>query len=242
MKQFLLTFAAVLLGGFVLLMIPLIIISAIATAAMSDSPAKVEPGTILKLSLSDAISDRDTDSPANRARALLSGDDGTSHGLNTLRDKLDMAAADDNVCAIYLAGSGVAANYANMRDIRRAIQEFKAASGKPVFYFGSVMSDGSEYVASAADSIFLTPTGSVLLSGCTSTKIYFKRMADKFGIGFDVIKHGKYKSAVEPYFRDSMSDEDREQTLRYLDVIWSEVRDSIAAGRRIAPADVDAYV
>lgn len=242
MKQFFLTFAAVLLGGFVLLMIPFIIISAIATASMSKSSTEVEPGTVLKIDLSEAITDRDTDTPANRVRGYISGEDGTSHGINTLREKLDMAAEDENVCAIMLTGSGVGADFANMRDIRRAIQEFKEASQKPVYYFGTAITSGVEYVASAADSIFVAPSGSVLLMGCTTGKLYFKRLGEKYGIGFDVIKHGKYKSAVEPYFRDSMSDEDREQSLRFLSVIWGEMRDSIASGRGIKPETIDSYV
>lgn len=241
MKQFFLTFAAVLLGGFVLLMIPFIIISSIAAVSMK-SETEVEPGTVLKIDLSEAISDRDTDTPAQRLRGYMSGEDGTSHGLNTLREKLSLAAEDDNICALYLTGAGVSANLADMRDIRRAIQEFKEASQKPVYFFATSMSNASEYVASAADSIFVAPEGSVLLTGCTAGKLFFKRMADKYGIGFDVIKHGKYKSAVEPYFRDSMSDEDREQTLRYLTVIWSEIRDSIASGRGISPESIDSYV
>lgn len=242
MKQFFLTFAAVILGGFVLLMIPFIIISAIVTASMSSSSTEIEPGTILKFNISEAIADRDTNSPANRVRGYISGDDPTCHGLSELRDALAAAAEDDNVSALMLTGSAVTANYADMRDMRRALQEFKAECNKPIYYFGNNMSDGAAYVASVADSVFVTPGGSVMLVGCTASKIYFKRMADKFGIGFDVIKHGKYKSAVEPYFRDSMSDEDREQTLRYLNVIWSEERDSIAAGRHISSDAVDAYV
>lgn len=242
MKQFFLTFAAVLLGGFVLLMIPFIIISAIATASMSKSSTEAEPGTVLKIDLSESITDRDTDTPANRVRGYISGEDGTSHGINTLREKLDMAAEDDNICAIMLTGTGVGADFANMRDIRRAIQEFKEASQKPVYYFGAVVTNGIEYVASAADSIFVAPSGTVMLTGCTTGKLYFKRLGEKYGIGFDVIKHGKYKSAVEPYFRDSMSDEDREQSLRFLSVIWGEMRDSIASGRGIKPETIDSYV
>lgn len=242
MKQFFLTFAAVLLGGFVLLMIPFIIISAVATASMLSSKEKIEPGTVLKIDLSEQITDRDTDTPTNRVRGYVSGENGTSRGINTLRDKLEMAAEDENICAIMLTGSSVGADFANMRDIRRAIQEFKYASQKPVYYFGTTMTNSAEYVASAADSIFVAPSGSVMLTGCTSGKLFFKRLGEKYGIGFDVIKHGKYKSAVEPYFRDSMSDEDREQTLRYLSVIWGEMRDSIASGRGIKPESIDAYV
>lgn len=243
MKQFLITFAAVIAAGFVLTVVPLLIMMVMATAAlMGSSSTKVKPGTILKLNLSEAISDRDMDSPAIRARSFLGSGDGTSHGLNTLRDALADAAEDDNIAAIMLTGSYVNATWTDMRDIRRALQEFKEVSQKPIYFFGNNMVDGVAYVASLADSVFVTPGGSVMLAGCISSKVYFKKMADKFGIGFDVIKHGKYKAAVEPYFRDSMSPEDREQTMRYLNIVWSEIRDTIAAGRGIKPEVVDSYV
>ena len=242
MKQFFLTFAAVILGGFVLLMIPFIIISAIVSVSMQDTDQEVKAGTILRIDLTTALSDRDFDSPTHRLRGAMGGDASITHGMNTLRDKLEMAADDENICAIMLTGSGVSTDFANMRDLRRAITEFKQQSGKPVYYFGSSVSNGAEYVASAADSVFVTPEGSVLLTGCTASKFYLKRFAEKYGLGFDVIKHGRYKSAVEPYFRDSMSDDDREQTLRYLNVLWSEMRDTIASARGIEASAIDDYV
>lgn len=243
MKQFLITFAAVIAAGIVLTVIPFLIFTVMATAAfMAGSSTKVEQGTILKLNLTEAISDRSMDTPANRARAYVTGDDPTAHGLNTLRDALSDAANDDNIAAIMITGSYVNATWTDMRDIRRALQEFKEECQKPIYYYGNNMVDGVAYVASIADSAFVTPGGSVMLTGCMSSKVYFKKMADKFGIGFDVIKHGKYKAAVEPYFRDSMSPEDREQTMRYLNVVWSEIRDTIAAGRGIKAETIDAYV
>ncbi len=241
MKQFFLTFAAVLLGGFVLLMIPFIILSAIVTASMSETETTVKSGTVLKLDLTEEIADRNISSPAYRVRNAMNGGS-VARGMNSLRDKLADAAEDSNISAIFITGAEVATDFANLRDLRRAIVEFKEASGKPVYYFDCNMSNGAEYIASAADSIFLAPAGSVLLTGCTASKYYVKRLAEKYGLGFDVIKHGKYKSAVEPYFRDSMSDEDREQTLRYINVLWGEMRDSIAAARSIEPATIDAYV
>ena len=242
MKQLCLTFAAVILGGVVLLAIPFIILNALVTVAMSSADTEIKAGTFLKIDLSDPISDRDMDTPAHRVRGYMSGDNSTEHGLNTLRDKLTLAAEDENVTGLMITGTDATANFANLRDLRRAIVEFKTACGKPVYYFGSSMGNGAAYVASAADSIFVAPEGSVLLTGCTSSKLYFKRLADKYGLGFDVIKHGKYKSAVEPYFRDSMSDEDREQTMRLITVLWDEMRDTIASARGIAPGAIDDYV
>lgn len=241
MKQFLLTFAAVVLAGVLLFMLPLIVLSAIAQAAMSDEPKEVKDGTVLTLDLSKPIADRDMDSPANRMRSYIGGVE-TARGLNTLVSNLEDAAADPKVLALVLRGQYCSANRANLRVVRQAIADFKEASGKPVYYFDERMNNSSLYVASVADSIFVHPESGIYLTGNSVSKYFYKRFADKFGVGFDVIKHGKYKSAVEPYFRDSMSPEDRAQSERIVEVAWGELRDSIASARKVAPATIDSYV
>lgn len=241
MKQFFLTFAAVLLAGIALMMLPIIIISSIAVSSMGSTDTETKPGTILKIDLTRNIGDRGYDSPAYRVRNALNGGE-TQSGINTLRDKLDEAANDPNISGILLTGGYVSADFAVLRDLRRAIVEFRENSGKPVYYFSNSLSNGSAYVASAADSVFVTPQGAATLTGCIISKYYVKNLGDKYGVNFDVIKHGKYKSAVEPYFRDSMSDEDREQSLRIVNVLWSEIRDTIAAARHISPETIDNFV
>lgn len=241
MKQFLLTFAAVVLAGVLLLMIPLIVMTAIAQAAMSDEPKEVKDGTVLTLDLTKPISDRDLDSPSYRMRNYLSGDE-AAQGLNTLVANLEDAASDPKILGLVIRGEYCAANRANLRVVRQAVADFKEASGKPVYFFGDRMTNSSLYVASVADSVFVLPESGVMLTGSSVSKFFFKRFADKFGVGFDVIKHGKYKSAVEPYFRDSMSPEDRAQSQRIVDVAWGEMRDSIASARKVSPAAIDRYV
>ncbi len=242
MKQFFLTFAAVLLAGFALMILPVIIICSIAVSSMSSSSdTATKPGTFIKIDLTQNIGDRGYDSPAYRVRNVLNGGE-TQSGINTLRNKLDEAANDPNISGILLTGGYVSADFAVIRDLRRAIVEFRENSGKPVYFFSNSLSNGSAYVASAADSIFVAPQGAATLTGCIISKYYVKSLGDKYGVGFDVIKHGKYKSAVEPYFRDSMSDEDREQSLRIVNVLWSELRDTIAAARHISPEAIDNFV
>lgn len=242
MKQFLITFFAVILAGFFLFMLPLIIIGAIASAAMTEPEYSVKPHTIVTLDLSQTITDRDMDSPAYRVRNAMSGAEAT-HGLNSLSRKLDAAAANPDVAALYIKGTSADIDMANMCTLRHLINYFRATSGKPVYFFDEAIgSDKVFYIASAADSIFVAPQGSIALYGAVVSKVYFKRLAEKFGIGFDVLKHGRYKSAVEPYFRTSMSDDDRAQSQRIVDIVWSEVRDSIAAARNVDPARLDQYV
>ena len=102
---------------------------------------------------------------------------------------------------------------ATLQALRKLIVDFKAKSGKPVYYYDDAVSgDGVVYIASAADSVFVNAEGFVGMSGSVVSKLYFKRVAEKLGIGFDIIKHGRFKSAIEPFFRDKMSDEDRLQS------------------------------
>ncbi len=242
MKQFLLTFAAVILAAILLTLLPLVIISAIAASSMSEPVVMAKPHTVMTLDLSEPITDRDMDSPAFRLRNAMSGAECT-HGLNTLAKKLKAVASDDNVVALYLKGTSANVDAANMRRLRALISKFKEESGKPVYFYDEVIgSDKLLYVASAGDSIFISPEGSVAMYGAIVSKLYFKRIADKFGVGFDVLKHGRYKSAVEPFFRTSMSDDDKAQSQRIVDVIWAEVRDSIAASRNVAPERIDEFV
>lgn len=242
MKQFLLTFAAVIMAAFLLLMLPLIIISSIASAAMSDDKTQIDENTVVMLDLSEPLSDRDMDSPAYRFRNVMNGGDAT-HGINTLTKKLDVAAESDNVVALYLMGGEVGTNMANLQALRKLIVDFKAKSGKPVYFYDDAVSgDGVVYIASAADSVFVNAEGFVGMSGTVVSKLYYKRLAEKLGIGFDIIKHGRFKSAIEPFFRDKMSDEDRLQSQRICDVAWSEIRDTIAANRGVEPELLDKYV
>ncbi len=242
MKQFLLTFAAVILAAILLMLLPLVIISAVAASSMSEPVGMSKPHTVITLDLSSAITDRDMDSPAFRVRNAMSGAECT-HGLNTLAKKLETAASDDNVVALYLKGTDANVNAANMRPLRAMISKFKEESGKPVYFYDEVIgSDKLLYVASAGDSIFISPEGSVAMYGAIVSKLYFKRIAEKLGVGFDVLKHGRYKSAVEPFFRTSMSDDDKAQSKRIVDVVWAEVRDSIAESRNVAPERIDEFV
>lgn len=242
MKQFLLTFAAVILAAFLLFMIPLIIISAIATASMSSETPEVRKGTVITLDISEPLADRGMDSPSYRLRNAFSGASSV-HGLNTLCDNLDAAADDDCVAALYVKGASLGTNLANARALRKAIADFKAKSGKPVYYFdNSIMSCAALYVASAADSVFVAQEGMVGMDGPMVSKLFYKGLADKLGVSFDIIKHGKYKSAVEPFFRDSMSPEDKAQNQRLVDVVWNELRDTITATRHIAAADLDSFI
>ena len=241
MKQFFITFAAVMLGLSIFLLLPMLILIGIAMAASSDKEkVEVKEGSFLVLDLSHSIKDRVSDKPFDIFKELAY-DQEESLGLDEITDVL-RDAEDSKIAGLMLKGENAGAGVTTLRELRQAVVDFKANSGKPVIYFANTTSAGAMYVASVADSVFITPGGKAVLQGVTMQKTYFKGLADKLGIGFDVLKHGRFKSAVEPYFRKDMSPEDELQSRRIVDILWQEVRDSIASGRGISASIVDDYV
>ncbi len=244
MKQFLITLLAVIIGGIILLLLPLILlimIGSVASSLVSSSEtSEIRESTILTIDLSKPIVDYNQESTYSIMQSLLS-DDPQSASLNDVLNNISAAATDSRIKALMITGSANASGFSALSELRRAILLFKE-SGKPVYFFANSATTGTMYVASIADSVFVTPKGNVDIHGFHSQKLFFLKLAHKLGIDFDVIKHGKYKSAVEPFFRTDMSPEDREQTQRIVDVLWSETRDSIAAARNISADALDAYV
>lgn len=245
MKQFLMMVGAVVLGGIILSVLSFLFffVSLIVSAASaSGTGVIVKDGSIVTIDLSKPFVDKaNNDDPVATLRRLMYGEE-APQGINTLTEALAKVAEDDKVQALVLRGQGMNVDYAGLRAVRRAIADFKASCAKPVIYYDNNMSGSALYVASVADSVFIAPEGVVGIEGVTMQKFYLKGIADRFGIGFDIIKHGKYKSAIEPFAREDMSPEDREQSQRIVDVLWEEMRDSIAAGRGIDPKVIDEYV
>ncbi len=196
---------------------------------------------MLTLNLEDEIVDRSVSDMQLLASSLMNGQK-EAMGLDQILDALLCAQDDDNITGIVIRGQAVNTDYAIMSELRRAIVDFRSNCGKPVYFYDNGISAAGMYIASAADSIFITPLGSVALRGVTSNKMYFKGLADKVGVGFDVVKHGRYKSAIESFTQNDISKEDREQTQRYVDMIWREIRDSIASGRGVEASVIDKYV
>ncbi|MBQ3636127.1 MAG: signal peptide peptidase SppA [Bacteroidales bacterium] len=237
MKRFLITLAAVLVGGFLLLILPILVIA----GKMSGEEANiVEENSILTLDLSESIVNFKSGDKSALSNKMMGK--GSETSVYDIKEALEKAAEDPNIAMLALEGTAVGASTTEMAELRRAILDFKAKSGKPVYYYGNTLSTGIMYVATAGDSLFVTPEGGVSLIGLTTSRLYFAGLAEKLGIDVDVVKHGKYKSAVEQYTRKSISDEDREQTETYVNTIWSELRDTIAKGRGVSPEAIDAFV
>lgn len=243
MKHFLITVAGVLVGGFILLLLPLFFIIMIGGIAstFSSNEAEISKNTILVYNLETSVPDYITNDPMAAFNNAIMGKKNEEVTLRKLQNAIQYATTDENISCLVLKGTTSGASYANMNSIQQYLKDFKA-TGKPIYFFDNSIDQSAMYLASNADSIFVVPTGTVLMYGLTSTRTFYKNAFDKFGIDMQIIRHGKYKSAVEPYMTDHMSEASREQTQKYLDAIWNNMREEIASNRKIDSERIDNYV
>lgn len=154
---------------------------------------------------------------------------------------IETAKSDDRIKGISIEADFMNAGMTQLDDIRAALDDFKK-SGKFVYAYGNTVSQPSYYLGSVAQKYFLNPAGGIELKGMASQVTFFKDFADKYGIGIQVLRHGKYKSAVEPYLRNDISPENQEQLSTLLNDIWNRKSAGIAHSRRIAGGEFKTIV
>lgn len=160
-------------------------------------------------------------------------------GLDNILSNIRLAKNDDKILGIWLDGGELSMAPASAKAIRDALLDFKT-SGKWVIASAKEYGQSNYYVASVADRICIDPTGSVNWNGLAAQKMYFTRAMEKIGVEMQILKVGTFKSAVEPYFRTSMSEADRMQTQQYIGGIWDEYKAAVAASRHLTEAQLDA--
>lgn len=234
LKRFFVSFAgsltAIWLSAFLFL---ILIVAMIAAAAMSNKSDSVslKDHTILRIDLSGDIVERPT---VGKLWDEIYAQEGNKSklALNQVVNSILNAADDKAIDGIYLDCSGSSAGIATRCQIVNALRKFKE-SGKWVYAYGDYYSQGDYLIASVADSLCVNPEGLVEVSGLSSTVIFFKNMLDKIGVEAQVIKVGTYKSAVEPFILDKMSEASREQTSQYVNGIWNTLTPIIGKGRGV---------
>src|SRR4028118_1657601 len=174
----------------------------IAAASRDDGP-KVKDKSVLVFDLSMNITDSNPTSSTREALGeALSGDNSNNITLRTVLDSLDKASRDKRIIAIYLDGSrssgASGTGLATLKEVREALLRFQAA-GKKIIAYDVDLKKSQYYLSSVADTLVLNPMGSVQLNGFSSQPIFYTGALEKFGIGVQVIRVGKYKSAVEPF-------------------------------------------
>lgn len=239
MKKFLLIVCGSFVGVFLALTVFVIssIIMSIAMMSMggkmSNMSGSVSDNSILNIELSGEITERAQGAQMS-PMSLMMGDGVTqATPLNVLVAAIEKAKENKNVKGIYLKCNGSLAAPATREQLRAALKRFKQ-SGKWIYAYGyEGFSQGDYYIASVADSIFINPEGAIEFHGMASATPYFKKMLDNIGVKMQVIRVGSFKSAVEPYMLESMSDANRLQQEVYMGSIWKTMVDSIAVDRKM---------
>ena len=242
--NFLKSLLASFLGTFIALgLIMLFFFMGIAAIATSVNFEKTEgswvrENSILNLDLNAIIVDR---GPAFNPLESFSDFDSQLIGMDKVLGSIHKAIKDERIKGIKIKSGNVNAGWAQAREIRNALKEFKK-TGKFIYAHSDFMSQKGYYLSSIADSIFMNPVGVMELKGLSSEVLYYKDFQNQYGVKMEVIRHGKYKSAVEPYLQDHMSDENRIQIQGLLDASWETIRNEIAQSRKIEPNTLDALV
>lgn len=199
----------------------------LAGIAASEGNTSVEKGSILRIKLNGQITERSELNPME----LLNSTEGLA--LDEILLAIEKAAIDENVEGIYLEGGALLGSPAMMQEIRQAIVKFKE-SKKFVWAYGDTFSQSSYYICSAADSLFLNPSGVVEWRGLTAELMYFTDVLKKLGVKMQVFKVGSFKSAVEPFINTEMSEANRLQLTSYIENIWGNMLKEVGQSRKIS--------
>lgn len=211
----------------------LFLIMIIASSALSgDQKPNIKDNSVLTLDFKTNLIDSPTE---DQGEMFAFSETNKNILILDMLDAIKKAKNDSKIKGISVETDGIRAGFTQLDDVRAALEDFKK-SGKFVYAYGNVVSQSAYYLGSVADQYILNPAGGIDLKGLATEVLYMKNFADKYGIGIQIIRHGKYKSAVEPYMRDDMSPENKEQLSTLLNDIWSLNSQKIAASRKIDSA------
>ena len=245
MKSFFKTFFASFLGSAVLLLIIVILligslVSSIASSA--DVKVEVKPQTVLYMNLNYEIPDRTS---KNNLGLVFNGSSFTEAdmtGMNDILNNIEAAKNDPNISGIFMELSQVGTSNANIEEIRNKLIEFKE-SGKFIISYAEAYAQNAYYLATVSDKIYMLPDGVLDIHGMASQPMFYKHLFEKLDIEMQIIRpaNNKFKSAVEPYFLDKMSEANREQNSVLLNSVWGKICDDISKSRNISVEKINQF-
>lgn len=232
MKQFIkyvvATIVGVLVSGIIVTLLAMM--GLVSLAMIGSTPVTIKDNSVLVIQLQGIINERSEDNPF---ADLLGNSALKEQGLDDILTAIERAKNESKIKGIYIeAGSFSGAMPATLQAIRNALIDFKE-SGKFIIAYGDTYTQGAYYVCSCADTILVNPQGMIDWSGLSSTVVYYKDLLEKIGIDMQVVKVGTYKSAVEPFMQNEMSDANREQIETYNHEIWNEITQDVSISRGI---------
>ena len=237
------TVVGIVISTVVLFMLFIAVVVGLVSSIETDKPVTITSNSVLYMNLDQAILERTPDDPFSKL-PILGSDGAKSIGFNDIIKSLRKAKTDDNIKCIYLNVSSPNAGFATLREVREALVDFKT-SGKKIIAYSEVYTQSAYYLASVANKIYLNPEGALEFKGLSSELMFFKGALEKLGIEAQIIRVGNYKSAVEPFINEKMSDNNRQQVTAYLYGLYNTFLDGIAQSRKL-PKDTlhhiaDAY-
>ena len=238
MKDFIKNVLATMVGmfGFFIVMGVIGMMSIIGMIASGNAAQNVEKNSVFVLNLSGTISEQGSENPLS----MFTGDNSLNSGLNDILSSIKKAKANDDIKGIYIEAGALAANYATLQEIRNALADFRK-SGKWIVAYGDFYTQGAYYVASVADKVYINPKGIVDWHGIGAQTMFYKDFMAKFGVKWEVVKVGTFKSATETFTEEKMSDANRLQTQTFIDGTWRNVCNAVSKSRGISVDSLNSY-
>ena len=238
MKDFIKNVLATMVGmfGFFIVMGVIGMMSIIGMIASGNAAQNVEKNSVFVLNLSGTISEQGSESPLS----MFTGDNSLNSGLNDILSSIKKAKANDDIKGIYIEAGALATNYATLQEIRNALADFRK-SGKWIVAYGDFYTQGAYYVASVANKVYINPKGIVDWHGIGAQTMFYKDFMAKFGVKWEVVKVGTFKSATETFTEEKMSDANRLQTKTFIDGTWRNVCNAVSKSRGISVDSLNSY-
>ena len=231
MKQFFKFFFASCLGVIFAIGTLFLILFTISVSFSEKSSEGIKKNSVLKLNLSSGVIDRKSVPSSSFDFNIFSVED-KPIGLNELIKSLNYAKEDKNIKGIYIDLNGYSVNWASTEEIRNALIDFKT-SGKFIYSYGDNVFEKAYYLGSVSDKVFMNETGMLEFNGLNAIKTFYKRALDKLGVEVQIFKVGKFKSAVEPFINEKMSDASKAQTKALLNSLYNHMLSNVSKSRSI---------
>ena len=237
MKSFLKNILTTIIGIITSIIVIIVLVFGFAAIISLEDEVKVKENSILKIDLATtSVVERSSENPFDGLS--LSGDVASTIELKKVLDNIEKAKNDNNIKAIYINNiDKLKAGLSQIEEIRNKLVEFKSC-GKPIIAYSEVYSQSGYYFSSVADKIYLNPQGVVELKGFSAGIMFYKGLLEKLDVEVQIIRNGKFKSAVEPFMLDKMSDANREQMQLLLNSFADNLFDSIASQRDMTLSDI----
>ena len=219
---------ALFIAGLLLPIFLLFIIVIIGSASSSDKDIKIKENSVLTIDFKSKIVEHENESEAS----MFDLKDDAELKYQDILNAIETAKNDDKIKGISIELDDIDAGITQIDDIRKSLEDFKK-SNKFVYAYGNNVSQASYYLGSVADQYFLNPVGGIELKGLSSEVVFLKEFAEKYGININVIRHGNFKAAVEPFLRNEMSPENKEQMTALLNDTWGEISSKIIQSRKL---------